>query len=112
MYTGSSQTITEEGKASSVPLKQWKFTLSNGRDGTMTVSDQLLDNAVVAEERAMSEFLKNGYRMREIQFSTYRTDLRKNDCINVRGVNYLIKGKSTQINDVSMVTTVKAVRYD
>jgi len=112
MYTGTSQTITEEGKAQSVPLKQWKFTLENGQDGTMTVSDQLLDHEVVAEERAMSEFLKNGYKTREIKFSTYRTDLRKNDCIVVRGVNYLIKGKTTAISKTSIVTTVRAVRYD
>jgi len=112
MYKGTSQTITEEGKAKSVPLKQWKFNLANGKDGTMTVSDQLLDNATAAEERAKSEFLKNGYKMQEVQFSTHRTDLRKNDSIKVRGVNYLIKGKSTQINSVSMITTIRAVRYD
>ena len=112
MYEVASDTISEDYKASEVPLAEWKFQITNGNDGAIIISDPLLDTVEAATERANSEFLKNSYKTREIRFATYRTDFTKNQTINVQGLPYLIKGITTQINDKSIKTTIRAVRYE
>ena len=93
-------------------IKVWRFQLDNGNTGEMSVNDPLLDTEERAKERAMSEFLKNGYAQNVITFQTYRTDLKLNDTINIYGIMYLVKGKSLLINGVKIVVTIRAVRYD
>jgi len=92
--------------------KIWKYQLDNGNTGKMVISDPLLDTEPRARERAMSEFLKNGYTLIVINFKTYRTDLLLNETINVGGVLYLVKRLSYDIDPLKLVTTVKAVRYE
>ena len=111
-YKIESETITEETKATSVPLNEWKFQITNGNTGELVVSDPLLDTEVIATERAKSEFLKNSYAIRKIQFRTHRTDFVKNQTINVRGLPYLVKDIKTDITSTSIKTTIGAVRYD
>ena len=112
MYSAGSQTITEDGKAVKVPLLQWSFTIANGNKGNMNVSNTLIDTEAIAKERAMSEFLKHSYKLREINLNTYRTDFKKNDVVKVRGLNYLVKGITTTVTSVAMVTTLRMVRYE
>lgn len=112
MYEANSETITENYKATEVPLQEWKFQITNGNDGVIIISDPLLDNLTAATERAKSEFLKNSYKVREIRFTTYRTDFTKNQTINVQGLPYLIKGITTQADDKSIKTSIRAIRYE
>ncbi len=112
MYEVNSQTVSKEYKAETVPLKEWKFQISNGNTGEMTISDVLLDTEALARERAMSEFLKNAYRNSEIRFSTYRTDFVKNMTISVYGIPYLIKSMTTTEAFPSLKTQIRAIRYD
>jgi len=112
MYKVKSQTLTEAGKSSLVPLSRWRFNLTNGNTGSMTVSDVLLDTEEAALERAKSELLKNGHRLKELEFATYRTDFKKNDILSIRGLNYLVKSTSVTVSSVSIVTKVKVVRYE
>lgn len=91
---------------------QWIFKLKGGGDGVLHVSDPLLSTEALSQERAESEFLKNGYTKRTCSFSTYRTDLLINDEIKVRGLNWLVKHIRTTITKSSVVATVTAVRYE
>ena len=112
MYTVNSQTLTDDGKADLVPLKEWVFVLNNGNTGAVTISDVLLDIEEAAHERALSEFLKTGYGLKEMTFNTYRTDFKKNDTISVQGLPYLVKSITTVVTSTTLITTVRAIRYD
>ena len=111
MYEVNSQTITEDYKAKETPLSEWKFKIDNGNVGEKTISDALLDSQVLAEERAKSEFLKNSHKLKEVTFTTPLTNLVKNGTINIYGIPYIVKSLSTKVNEVSIKTAVKAVRY-
>ena len=112
MYEVTSQTITDEYKAEEVPALEWKFHIDNGNVGELTISDVLLDTEALATERAKSEFLKNSHELNEVRFSTHKTNFVLNMTINVYGIMYLIKSLRTVINDVSIKTQVRAIRYD
>lgn len=112
MYQLTSETISDDIKSSEVDLQEWKFKITNGNTGEMTVSDPLLDTETAASERAKSEFLKNSYKLIEIRFTTYRTDFTKNMVINVKGLPYLVKGIGTTIDGTTLKTTIRAVRYE
>ena len=112
MFKVSSQTMTEDYKAESVPQIEFKFQITNGNIGEKVISDPLLDSYARAEERAMSEFLKTSYKTREVRFTTWRTDLTKNMIINIKGLPYIVKSLSTIITGTSIKTTVRAVRYE
>jgi len=90
----------------------YRFELPTGNSGVLTVSDELLDTESRAEERALSEFLKNSYSHNNIVFHTYRTDLKLNNVINVKGLPYLVKSLTTTIGAAKLVVTVGAKRYD
>ena len=112
MYEVKSSTMSEEYKANEVPLKEWKFRISNGNTAEMIISDQLLDTINSATERAKSEFLKNSYKLREVRFSTHLTNFTKNMVINIQGLPYLVKSIGTVVNMKSMKITVRAIRYE
>lgn len=112
MITVRSSQITEEEKRDSVPPLQWKFIINNGNKEELTVSDAFLDTEAAAKERALSEFIKNAYKTREINFKTLRTDLFINKTINVRGLPYLVKSVDIVVSNVSMYSNIKAVRYE
>ena len=112
MYEVNSQTITEDYKAEVTPLKEWKFQITNGNVGELNISEPLIDTEALATERARSEFLKNSYKLNEIRFSTFLTNIVKNMTINVYGIPYIVKSISTQIDSVSIKTTVRAIRYE
>lgn len=111
MYTVTSQTISEDYKAESTPLGEWKFQIENGNTGEMNISDPLLDSEALAQERAKSEFLKNSYKLNEVRFATHRTDLIKNQTISVYGLPYLVKSISTVVTALSVRANIRAVRY-
>ncbi len=90
----------------------WEFDLQNNNTAKMAISDELLDTQERAEERAMSEFLKNAFAQNSISFKTSLTWLVLNQVIKVGGLNYIIKGISPMINDRSILVTIRAVRYD
>jgi len=90
----------------------WRFRLENGNTSEMSVSDPLLDTEARARERAKSEFLKNGYAKNVITFKTHRTNIKMNDAIKLGGIVYLVKGISASIDSTSIISTIKAVRYD
>ncbi len=111
MYEVTSQQITEDYKAESTPLGEWKFQIENGNTGEMNISDPLLESEALAQERAMSEFLKNSYKLNEVRFSTHLTNLVKNQVINIYGLPYLVKSISTVVTSLSIKTNIRAVRY-
>jgi len=90
----------------------WEFTINNGNTGIMRISDPLLDTEERAEERAMSEFLRNAFAINSIGFTTYLTDLMLNNIIIVGGLNYLVKGISVAVTEISVVVGIEGVRYD
>ena len=112
MFTINSQTISEDYKAEQVPLLQWKFQIENENTGSMIVSDPLLDTLASATERANAEFLKNSYKIREVNFSTYRTDITKNMVISVRGLDYLVRSIMTSKDEVGIKTRIRGERYE
>lgn len=92
--------------------RQWSFSIDNGNIGEMSIVDPLLDTEARAEERANSEFLKNGYTPTQITFQTYLTNLLLNQIIIVGGTAYMIKTISIMTDKVKTVNTITAVRYD
>lgn len=119
MYEVTSQTIRQEDieKLDNIsveenPLKEWKFKIGNGNTGSITIADPLLDTYASAEERAMSEFLRNSYSRTDVEFTTYRTDFYKNMVINVKGLPYLVKSIQTSIDAATIKTKIRAVRYE
>lgn len=112
MYTANSEAITENSKAENTASLQWKFNIDNGNTGELTVTDALLDTVAAATQRAKSEFLKNAYKLKEINFTTHRTDISKNMIINVKGLPYLVKSMSTVITATAIKTKVRGVRYE
>jgi hypothetical protein len=112
MFTADSQTVSETYKSGNVPPFERRYRLANGNEGESVISDPLLDTDAAAEERARSEFLRNGHRLREASFSTYRTDLALNGIIRVRGLPYIVKSIAASGDKVKVVSTVKAVRYE
>lgn len=112
MYEVSSQTVTEDYKAETSPISEWKFQLDNGNTGVKIISEPLLDTEALAQERAKSEFLKNGHKIKEITFTTHLQTIQKNDTINVYGLPYLVKDITTTIDEVEMKSRIRAVRYE
>ncbi len=112
MLSATSYTISEIQKSTEVPLLEWKFQIENGNTGEITISDPLLETEALAQERAISEFLDKSYKIKQVSFTTYRTDLHIGDIINVRGLPYRIKSVTTSINKVTMKATIKAIRYE
>lgn len=112
MYKVASQTITDDYKAENVAPLEWKFQISNGNTGELVISDALLDTEELATERVKSEFLKNSYKLNEIRFTTPLTNFVKNQVINIYGIPYIIKSIGTEINETSIKTSIRAVRYE
>lgn len=105
-------TTTSITQNETISLEQWQFDLANGNEGKAIISDILLNTQAIAEERARSEFLQRGYRLKTISFNTHRTDFALNDVINILGMPYLIKNIQVSINSISMISTIKGVRYE
>ena len=112
MYTVNSGTVSETDKSKSVPMKEWQFQITNGNTKEVVINDPLLDYEAIAEERAMSEFLKGSYRLKQVSFSTHVNGLVLNDVINVRGLPYLVKSIRTSIDKVHVINTIRAARYE
>lgn len=112
MFTATSTTVTEADLYEAKGNVTWEFSMDNGSTGIITVSDPLLDTEAAATERAKSEFLKNGYKHRDISFSTHRDDLVLNDVIIVKGLPYLVKSIDAADNSVSTLFKIKAKRYE
>ena len=90
----------------------WQFKLNNGNVEEMVIIDPLLDTEARAEERAMSEFLRNGYGSNSPTFNTFITDLTINDCISFNGSHFLIKGISIKATSSSIIASIEVTRYD
>jgi len=92
--------------------KVYKFELTNGNIGEMNIEEELIDSEAIARERAMSEFLKNGYKKRQNSFKTYRTDIKLNSVIKIEGVGYVVKSIKYDWDAVKCIATVTGVRYE
>ncbi|WP_297525114.1 hypothetical protein [Sulfurovum sp.] len=90
----------------------WEFNILNGNTGIMQITDPLLDTEARAEQRAMSEFLKNSYANNAFRFNTSRTALALNQIINIDGVPYLVKSLSYGIDEKKISVNVGVLRYD
>lgn len=112
MYTAESQTVSEEYKAENTQQFIRRYHLDGGNEREMTISDPLLDNDAAAEQRAKAEFLKNGYKLRPITFTTHLTDVLINDIVNVRGLPYVAKSINVTYNGYGFESRIKAVRYE
>ena len=113
MLTATSTTMTETEKMRSAHPRSWTFQLFTSAEYTeVEIIEKLLDTQSKAEERARSEFLKTGYKKKEIRFFTYRTDLEKNQVINVYGMPYLVKSMTFTQNKQSIKAEIRAVRYE
>lgn len=112
MFTATSQTASEGYKAENVPRFERRYHLTTGNTGEMTISDPLLDTDAAAEQRARSEFLKNGYSLSEVSFKTHLGDFSVNQLIEVGGKRYLVKDITVSQGSVVQETSIRAVRYD
>lgn len=112
MFTINSETMTDEYISDTITVEQWKYNITNGNTGEIVISDPLLDSVERATERAKSEFLKNSYRLKQITFTTQRTDIVKNMIINVQGVPYLVKSISTVITKTAIKSKIRGIRYE
>lgn len=90
----------------------FNFQLENGESGELVITDIFLDNYDIAEQRALSEFLKKGYNERTCSFKTHLTNLYLNETINLDGVKFLIKGIHIKIDAVKMILSVRGIRYE
>ncbi len=90
----------------------WRFEIGGDNTGEMNIVDELLDTEERAKQRAKSEFLKNAYSVRDITFSTYRTDLSINDTISVGGLPYLVKAINYDVGSTKIVIRITARRYE
>jgi hypothetical protein len=80
---------------------------------TLTVKDNLISDATVAEARARAELLKGGYVERNISITTIQTpNLKQNDIIRFQGVNWIVKEISLQFKVPKLIQTIKGVRYE
>jgi len=86
----------------------WKFVYIDGADEKIVI-DPLLVTRELAQQRAVSELIRNGYR-RVYRFVTSRTDLDIRQTIRVGGVTMLITSLDFSIGDGTRVT-VTGVRY-
>lgn len=114
MFIATSQTISKtlQDDLSPDEIKEFSFSVLTGNDGISHIQDELLDTEAAAEQRATAEFLKNGYRQKSVKFETYRTDLKINQEINVRGLWYKIKEMSIKFGSIAGTVTITAVRYE
>ena len=90
----------------------WKFEINNGNVGVMKITDALLYTEERAEERAMSEFLRNSFAKNPVNFSTYVTYHFLNKTIKVGGLNYTIDTITTTGDEKKIVATIGGKRYD
>lgn len=95
-----------------VAYKEFNYELGNGNTKTAVITEQMINDEDVAKERAKSEFLKHGYSRRWVSLKTYRTDLKINDTINMRGLPYLVKSVVMDVDSKKIVSRVRAVRYE
>jgi len=114
MITATSQTISQAQVAERIPntFKSFSFTIPSDTDGHIKISDELLDTHSAAQERAVSEFLDNAYRLKVVRFTTYLTDLYLNQEINIQGLWYKIKSISPEFNAIYGQVVVEAHRYE
>ena len=90
----------------------WGFEILNGNVSQMSIEDPLLDTQPRAQERAMSEFLKNAYAQILVTVTTHITTINLNDIVNVAGVPYLVKTISTTSDSVKTKVVLGFKRYE
>lgn len=107
--TATSEEISEE---TDKEILEFEFLLENGKSGITTVSSPLLDTEARAEARATSEFLQKAYKKKQVQFKTFRTDIKLNEIILIEGLKYILKSSTTQVTEKSVISTITALRYE
>jgi len=116
MITATSQTIAENQVVDNEnpelsTYKEFPFSIPDGGGGTMTIHDELLNEEKPARERAMAELLLNGYTERSASFTTWRTDLRLNQTIRIKGILHKIISLSPSVDAIKGTVAVGALRY-
>ena len=77
------------------------------------IKDPLLTSEAVATARATSELLKGGYVERWIRITSAQTgNLKQNDIISFKGVEWLVKEISLEFKAPQLIQTIKGVRYE
>jgi hypothetical protein len=92
--------------------KSWLFEIDKDNTGTIKISEPLLSDEYIAEERARAEFLINSYASIDIEFKTYRSDIELNDILNIQGLPYLVKGISARVDKEKIVFGYLCRRYE
>ena len=88
------------------------FELEGGGDGIRKINEPLLKTQTLAELRAKREFLKSGYTQRICTFKTYRSDIKLNDIISVKGLKYKVVQVQISSDDKKVIFSIKGVRYE
>ncbi len=77
------------------------------------INDNLVSDETVATARAKAELLKGGYVERWVNItSTHIANLKQNDIITFKGLNWIVKEISLSFNPPKLVQTIKGVRYE
>ncbi len=109
MYSQSSHTKSNRVEEN---ILSWTFVLESGNNKETTIIEPMISTAEQAEQRALSEFLKQAYMNRGCSIDTYITDIGLNDDITVGGIPYLIKDILIKETPASIKVTLSGVRYE
>lgn len=93
-------------------MKTWIFKLDDGGPKKITIVNALFENEAQAEQRAKSEFLEKGHKIKRVSFRTWRTDLRVGDIVNAGGLNYRIERVESFWSDGEIGSEIEGKRYE
>ncbi len=104
--------ITNESNTNSNSEVALSFTIPTGTE-TININDKLLTNYEIAQARAKSEFLDNGYISKRVTISTYYLDdVYINDTIQVNAVFYKIIRLQVKVNGAKVNLEITAERWE
>jgi len=90
----------------------YNFKIANGKNGTMTIAHDMLEDEAAATERAEAEFIMNSYNATECSFTTYLTDFYLGEIISVRGLPYKVISIGYEGDDNKIICAIGGERYE
>jgi hypothetical protein len=80
---------------------------------TLIIKDEFINDATIAQERATSELIKNGFKTRVVNItSVHINNLKQNDIITFQGLNWIVKEIGLTFTPPKLIQKIKGVRYE
>ncbi len=89
----------------------YHFELGNGNEGKKTVIEPMLRERDAAQQRAIQEFLDNGFPKKYVDADTWRTDLLLNEILVIKGIKYKVISIDINSDKVSCKVSIRGVHY-